>query len=84
MLHRHDLAIELAIEIIFVVLRHDAENLALVIDAIKRHHALWTNLEAAPATDACHGVDRGEIGRRPVGAVAGLMRHYASSRALSR
>ncbi len=61
MFDRHDLAIKLAIEIIIVVLRHRAEDLTFLVDAVEGHHALRKALEAAPASDARYGVDRRQV-----------------------
>lgn len=67
--NNHDHAIELAIEIVILVIA-GAEDFTRVIDAVKMHDIARADLETTAAADA-GAIDEGQVRRHPNGAVTG-------------
>ncbi|SIT55989.1 conserved hypothetical protein [Mesorhizobium prunaredense] len=69
MINDHDHAIELAIEVIILVVA-GTKDYTRVINAVKMHDLARADLEAASAANAGLAIDRSQIFRHPSGAVA--------------
>lgn len=66
--NNHDHAIELAVEIVILVIA-GAEDFTRVIDAVKMHDIARADLETTAAADAGLAIDEGQVRRHPDGAV---------------
>lgn len=66
----HDHAIELAVEIVVLVIA-GAEDFTRIINAVKMHDIARADLETTAAADAGVAIDGGQVRRHPNGAVTG-------------